>query len=167
VEETTAIVIFGAAVRPDGSPSPTLRRRVEAAYAFGAQHQPVLYVPTGAVGRYGPSEAQVMAELLNRLGVANQDILHEETGTNTMKSALAVSRLLKGHSGPIYAASSHYHLPRCCLLLRLAGCRARPCPPPAHGWQCYQWLREAVALPIDVLLMSFGRYRSPPNANRA
>ncbi len=159
-------MIFGAAVRPDGSPSPTLRLRVEAAAAFGGQHNPSHYIPTGAKGRYGPSEARVMADLLQDFGVPQERITLEETATNTLRSALAAARLLRqlsqSRNGKIYAASSLYHLPRCCLLLRLAGCPARPVPPPqANSPQAYGWLREAAALPVDVLIILLVRFWPP------
>src|SRR5205823_2589452 len=54
---TAAIIIFGAAVRPDGSASPTLRRRVEAAARLGARLEAPLYLPTGARGRFGAAES--------------------------------------------------------------------------------------------------------------
>ena len=85
------IVIFGAAVRPGGRPSTTLHRRVEAAAAFGARFADPLFVPTGGVGRFGPSEASVMAELLVSRGVPEERILLEETGTDTMSSVRAVA----------------------------------------------------------------------------
>ena len=74
-EHHQAIVIFGAAVRPDGSPSPTLRRRVEAAAAFGAGLPAPLYVPTGGKGRHGPAESAVMEALLREHGVPPERIL--------------------------------------------------------------------------------------------
>jgi uncharacterized SAM-binding protein YcdF (DUF218 family) len=154
---TTAIVIFGAAVRLDGSPSTTLRRRVEAAAAFGRTLPGVLYVPTGAVGRHGPSEASVMAELLKDLGVAAGQIVLEETATDTLSSVRAVRRLVAGRT--VYAATSAYHLPRCVALLRLAGVPARACPPPrvpaARSFR-RRWfwrLREGAALPYDAALV--------------
>ena len=87
------MVIFGAAVRPDGRPSTALRLRVEAAARFGealrARGQNPFYVPTGGVGRFGPSEAAVMSELLRSLGVCAGRIVTEETATNTISSARA------------------------------------------------------------------------------
>lgn len=126
------IVIFGAAVRPDGVPSQTLTRRVEAAAAFGARLPDPWYIPTGAVGRYGPSEASVMAQLLREAGVKPGRIVLEETGTDTLSSVRAVRRLRLSRSlrGRLYAATSFYHLPRCIMLLRLAGIPARPATPP-------------------------------------
>ena len=156
-----AIVIFGAAVRADGSPSTALLRRVEAAAAFGRLLDAPLYVPTGAAGRHGPPEAAVMADLLHGLGVPDACIVGDETATDTLSSVRAVARLLRarGHRGPVYAASHAYHLPRCLVLLWLAGLFARACPPPAgpasRHW-CKRWywrLREVPALPYDAALL--------------
>jgi uncharacterized SAM-binding protein YcdF (DUF218 family) len=156
-----AVVIFGAGVRPDGRPSPTLRRRVEAAFRFGQRLDAPVFVPTGGVGRYGASEASVMAGLLIELGVPPERILAEETAADTLASVRAVARLLAAHGlrGPLYAATSAYHLPRCLLLLRLAGLPARACPPPPHRaaarfrrrW--YWRLRELPAIPVDAAAM--------------
>jgi uncharacterized SAM-binding protein YcdF (DUF218 family) len=163
--ERAAIVIFGAAVRPDGQPSLTLRRRVAAAAQFGAGLERPLYLPTGAQGRFGPAEAEVMARLLLSLGVPPADILAETTGTDTFSSAVAMARLLHGHTGPVFAASSGYHLPRCVLLLRLAGLPARACPAPPFpaaanlGKRWYWRLREVPALPYDAVLMLWARLR--------
>lgn len=164
-EPHEAIVIFGAAVRPDGSPSPALRRRVEAAAAFGAGLRAPLYVPTGAKGRHGPAESAVMAALLRDLGAPPDRIAEEPTGTDTLSSVLACVALLRGrgHAGPVFAATSGYHLPRCLLLLRMAGLPARAVPPPEadpslpRRW--YWRLREAPALPYDAALMLTARLR--------
>lgn len=164
---SSAIVIFGAAVRPGGEPSGTMRRRVQAAVRFGSAQADALYVPTGGIGRYGPSEASLMAGLLRELGVPAARLLPEETGQDTLSSVLAVAALLRarGHAGPVYAATSAYHLPRCVLLLRLAGVAAHACPPPPgpasrdfrERW--YWRLREVPALPWDVALMLAARLR--------
>lgn len=153
------IVIFGAAVRPDGTASETLRRRVEAAARFGAGLPRPLFLPTGARGRFGEAESAVMAALLVRTGVPPGRIRQEPTGTDTLSSVRAVAVLLRemGHAGPVFAATSGYHLPRCLLLLRLAGFEARAVPPPraAAPWrQRWYWrLREVPAIPYDALLM--------------
>lgn len=162
------IVIFGAAVRPDGSASPTLRARVEAAARFGAGLRDPLYLPTGAQGRYGEAESAVMAGLLREeWGVPAGRIRQEPTGTDTLSSVLACAAILRGLGlgvgGPVWAATSGYHLPRCLLLLRLAGFAARPVPPPAArvGWgaRWYWRLREVPALPYDALLLGWARLR--------
>jgi vancomycin permeability regulator SanA len=156
-----AIVIFGAAVRADGGPSQTLRRRVMAAAAFGSTLTDPLYIPTGAQGRHGPPEAEVMARLLQDLGVPGPAIRPELTGTDTLSSARACAAMLRGHDGPVWAASSGYHLPRCVVLLRLFGLPARAAPPPeaSLGWRDRWWwrLREGAALPWDSALALWER----------
>ena len=162
----TPIIIFGAAVRPDGSPSPALRRRVEAAARFGAGQPDALYVPTGAKGRFGEVESLVMATQLRELGIPGRAILEEPTGTDTFSSVLACRALLRGldHGGAVFAATSRYHLPRCLLLLRLGGVPAQPVPIGASGnvglAQRWYWrLREVPAIPYDAALMLWERAR--------
>jgi uncharacterized SAM-binding protein YcdF (DUF218 family) len=152
------IIIFGAAVRPDGAPSETLQQRVEAATRFGKRFTRPLFIPTGAKGRHGDAEATVMARQLLDAGFSNEAIHQEQTGTDTLSSVRAVSGMVRGKS-PVYACTSAYHLPRCLVLLRLAGVRARGCPPPPvpaatrRSLRWYWRLRETPALPYDVLLM--------------
>ncbi len=164
----SAIVIFGAAVRPGGVPSRTLRRRVEAALAFGRTQEQPLYVPTGGLGKYPPAEADAMAELLMQAGVPDSAILRERTAHDTMSSVYAVRALLRGHDGPVYAATSAYHMARCVMLLRLAGVPARAAPTlhqPLYD-TAYWWLREIPAIPYDLLLILWGRFRGGNQAGR-
>ncbi len=159
------IIVFGAGLRPDGTPSPTLTRRIEAAIAFGRKWPTAVYLPTGGVGRYGPSEARAMADALQAAGISSNSILLEETAGDTLASVIACRAILRNrrHRGPVYAATSAYHLPRCLLLLRLAGLPARRVPPPAvaaaSNWRkrWYWRLREVPALPWDALLMLLKR----------
>jgi len=164
------IIIFGAAVRPDGRASQTLRHRVDAAARFGARFARPLFIPTGANGRYGDAEATVMARQLIDAGFTEGSIRQEATGTDTLSSVRAVIRMLDdgtngSHRPPVYACTSAYHLPRCLLLLRLAGLKARLCPPPnvpAATSQTRRWfwrLRETAALPYDALLMVWLRIK--------
>jgi len=134
---------------------------------FARRFAEPLFVPTGGVGRFAPSEASVMTDLLMAHGVPRGRILPEATGTDTLSSARAVAALLRQReiAAPMFAASSLYHLPRCLLLLRLMGLPARPAVPPivpaATGWwrRCYWWLREVPALPYDAALALLLRWR--------
>ncbi|MBK1657187.1 YdcF family protein [Paracraurococcus ruber] len=163
----TPIIIFGAAVRPDGGPSPAMQRRVAAAFRFGAGHPDALFIPTGAQGRFGEAESTIMARLLVALGESPERIREEPTGTDTLSSVRACRAMLAGmgHAGPVWAATSRFHLPRCVLLLRLAGLQARPVPIGASrgdtwGRRWYWRLREVPAVPYDAALMLWHRGRS-------
>ena len=95
-----------------------------------------------------------MAGLLAGFGVPPGQVALEETGTDTLSSALACARMLKGRPGPVRAATSGYHLPRCLMLLQLEGVPATGCPPPPRPpWAWYWRLRECAALPYDAVAM--------------
>ncbi|MGO3517917.1 MAG: YdcF family protein [Acetobacter cibinongensis] len=119
------MLVFGAALRPDGTPSPSLRNRVSAAVSFGQNVAQPLYLVTGGVPKNGQTEASVMADLLLQAGVESKNILLEPTASDTAASIKACSVVLRqiGHdkSSPIHFCTSTYHIPRCALLLRLAG----------------------------------------------
>ncbi len=163
-----AIIILGAAVRPDGTPSRALRERVQAARAWGErQSPPALYIPTGGIGRHGPAESEVMARLLRDAGIPDTRITQDPTATDTLESVLACIRLLRAmnHQGEVRIATHRYHLPRSLTLFRLAGVKARAVPPPAGPaatGQQRRWfwrLREIPALPYDAALVLWERVR--------
>lgn len=167
--DTVAIVIFGAAVHRGGRPSRMLTRRVQAAVAMGRTLDNPLYIPSGGVGQFHPSEAAVMRRVMLRMKVPADRIILEETATDTLGSVRAVRRLLEEHefSGTVYVATSKFHMARCMVLMRIAGFRALSCPPPrappsrrfAKRW--FWRLREIPAIPADaalaLLLRLFGR----------
>lgn len=136
-----------------------MRARVQAAVACGRRIGDAVFMPTGGQGRYGRVEAEVMTELLLEAGVSRERILPETTGTNTIRSARACARRLRGRGVRVYVATSAYHLVRCVLLLRLAGLRAYPCRPapvPASARWAKRWywrLREIPAVPVDTALI--------------
>ncbi|MDO9501287.1 YdcF family protein [Falsiroseomonas sp.] len=163
-----AIIILGAAVRQDGTASPALRARVQAARAWGErQMPPAIYIPTGAIGRHPPAESVAMAAILMQAGVPEARIHQEPTGTDTFSSVLACVALLRriGHRGEVRVATHRYHLPRSLLLFRLAGVPAHAVPPPAGPSETgaqrrWFWrMREVAALPYDAALMLWARLR--------
>ena len=82
-----------------------------------------------------------------------------------LRFLLASAALLRErrHAGPVFAATSGFHLPRCLLLLRMAGWPARAVQPPeadpSFPRRWYWRLREAPALPYDAALMLAARLR--------
>lgn len=154
-----AVIIFGAAVRPDGSASGVMQARVAAALRTGRRLADPIYVPTGGQGRFGSPEAVVMADLLSQAGVARDAIVQEPTAVNTLRSAVACARLLGPERRRVYVATSAYHMARCVLLLRLAGVRAWPGQMPdmaasrRWGKRWFWRLREVPAIPIDGALL--------------
>lgn len=155
------LVIFGAAVRPDGSASGSLARRVEGALAIAAKLPNHRFIATGGVGRYGDAEARVISALLIQAGVAAPDIIIEARARDTFESALFCHALLNQRDDVelVIPCSSSYHNPRCALLLRLLGYPVRlvrmSSERPHLGWRLWLTyvLKEVVVLPYDAALV--------------
>lgn len=151
------VIIFGAAVRPDGSPSGTLRRRVVAAVAYAEMAGPVRFLVTGGAVHNPPAEAIVMRRLLLDHGIAEQHVLVEDKARNTHESAVLCSAILTARDdvGSVAVCTSRYHMARCRMLLRLHGIPADPGAASEDAafvgpvGYAYAWLREILAFPLD------------------
>lgn len=158
----TLIVVFGAAVRADGTPSPTLARRVGYALAAAEAEPGAHLFCSGGQGRFGPPEATVMGRLL--AGQVPAERLHLDIESRdtleTVRAAAAFYR--KGGFDRLIAATDNYHDPRVRMLFALYGIRSRPIPFARRGPGRLMWrmrLREAAALPYDLLAGAAARWR--------
>lgn len=148
------IVVFGAAVRADGSPSPALARRIGYALAAAEAHPDAILFCSGAVGRHGPSEAAVMAALLApQLGA---DRLHlDERSVDTLQSVRAAARFMRTRGiSRCWSCTDGYHQPRVIMLFALYGIRARAIRFTIRGTRrnvARMHAREALALPYDLI----------------
>ncbi|PJE28983.1 DUF218 domain-containing protein [Pseudooceanicola antarcticus] len=127
-ETAVTAIVLGAAVRPDGTASPQLRRRtLHGAKLYHAGEVSRLAL-CGGVGRYGASEASVMADILRAEGVPEAALILEERSTDTItniSNALALCPDMK----EVVIVTAPYHAPRARLIARHLGLRARSsCP---------------------------------------
>ena len=152
-----AIIVAGCAVWPGGRPSPALERRVRHAVAlFDAGVAPRI-VLTGGVGRHGPAEAVVAAELCVALGVDPGVLIIEDRSTTTLENAACTVGMV---SGRLLVVSDAYHIHRCVRAFRRfhpgdvqgSGVAGGP-----KGRRAEQALREAVAVARHELRGSFAR----------
>lgn len=155
-------MLFGAAVRPDGSPSPTLARRVGYALAAAEAEPGATLFCSGGQGRFGPPEATVMGRLL--AGQVAPERLHLDTRSrDTLETVRAAAALYRaGGFDRLIAATDNYHDPRVRMLFALYGIRSRPIPFARRGRKRLMWkmrLREAAALPYDLVAGTFARWR--------
>lgn len=155
------LIIFGAAVRPNGTPSGTLQRRIEGALHASRDVADAWFVPTGGLGREGFVEAQVMAQRLRAGGAPAGRILVEGQALDTLQSVRLCHRLLaaRGDVDEVVVCTSAYHQFRCALLLAMLGYRVRRPPMPADlphvglaKWLTYAG-KELVSTPYDCILM--------------
>jgi len=158
--EHEVVVVFGAAVRPDGTPSGAMRRRIAAAKDY-AKNRAVIFLVTGGEGNYPPAEAVVMANLLRAEGILDHRIIQEDQSKSTLESVVNCTGIIRHLTGitRVMACSDAYHLPRCRVLLRLCGIKAGGIAAGsgrhAHSWRKWLWfhLREIPALPVDAILL--------------
>jgi len=143
------IVVLGARVDPDGSPSETLRARTEhAALLYRKGFAPKLLF-SGGIGTYGPSEASVAARHAQSLGIPAEDCLLEEDSHSTAENAAFTAKLISGKT--IIVVTDPYHLPRALELFRRQGVPATGSPvleAPRHrnaGSRIFWTLREVAA----------------------
>lgn len=162
------VLVFGAAVRPNGRPSAALRRRIRGAAAWARSHPRSIVMPTGSVGDYGPSEAKVIRNSLVAEGVSPRRIIMELNGRDTLESVRLCHKLIqrRGDCNRVVCCTSAYHQPRCALLLRLLGYRVIfPEIPTRRGHLSRLalgrlFLREMAALPYDAFLLLVGHEAS-------
>uniref|UniRef100_UPI0035CAFC55 YdcF family protein n=1 Tax=uncultured Sphingomonas sp. TaxID=158754 RepID=UPI0035CAFC55 len=152
--ERRLVVVFGAAVRSDGSASAALARRVGYAAAVAEADPRADLFLSGGIGTYPPSEAAVMAGLLRGTVSAERLVLDEVSG-DTLQTVLNAARYAQTHSyADICTCTDAYHQPRVKMLFGLMGFATRPVRMVARGpthLQAKMWIREIAAFPYDVL----------------
>ncbi len=120
------IVIFGAAVGPDGKPSAVLRHRLDAALQWAEGRSRVRFLVTGGLGDHPPAEAEAMRVYLMDRGIHDDIIMTEPEGRDTLSSSIRCVGLLKQKTDirSVVLCSSSFHLPRCWLIFRALGIAA-------------------------------------------
>jgi vancomycin permeability regulator SanA len=161
------IIVLGAAVWPDGQPSPALRSRVaHAVRLFHAGHGQRLLM-TGGLGKHPPAEARLMRQLALAAGVPDVAILVEEQAVSTLQSAAYCAPIVQQHGwSAALLVTDCYHLPRAVLTFRHFGVRAHGSAPPERPYARRRWkqwryrLREVLACVWYVIRLTVRR--SPP-----
>lgn len=116
-----AIIVLGAQVEADGSPSVQLEWRLSKALDLYKQ-QPMSMVVTGARGDNEPAtEASVMQAWLIARGVSPADIRMDESSFNTRENIKNAINLLPPGTLDVMIVTSDYHLPRSLQLARDLG----------------------------------------------
>lgn len=148
-------LLLGAAVRPDGTPSPTLRRRTLHAARLWREGRVTHVVCCGGTGRFPPSEAEVMRALLLAEGLPLDAILLEDRSTSTHENLLlALPILATLGAQEVVVVTDLTHAPRARLIARGLGLRATAASPPLRGAHPRTLLRQALReLPATLLAL--------------
>ena len=162
-ENYDAIIVLGAQVRPDGTPSVQLSWRLDAAAdAYGRKNVPV--VVCGAQGKDEPmAEATAMKQYLIGKGVAEEDILTDPDSFNTSQNLKNAGKLLESRPEvqKVLIVTSDYHVPRSLALAKDQGYEAyglgSPCKPEYwlknHAREALAWIKywgvKYLRLPLE------------------
>ena len=157
---------MGAAVAEDGTPSAAVLRRTRMALRVGARLDDPFYLPTGGALHGGPPEAHVIRRLLREAGVRPSRVLVEDRAEDTLQSVVRCAEIIRRvDPQAVIVCTDRFHVARCRSLFRLAGIPtvAPPSLPPPAPAGMQRWLmscvREAVALPLDAMLLLAARVR--------
>lgn len=162
--EPPLIVVFGAAVRADGSASPVLRRRIAFAAGAAVQNPQALIFCSGAKGRHGPSEASVIAHEVEK-SVSPERIHRDEASVDTLQTVVRATRFARSHGiARCIACTDRYHQPRVAMLFALCGMRSSPIAfprteTPGNRRWLYAHLREAAAIPYDLVAGGYAAWQ--------
>jgi uncharacterized SAM-binding protein YcdF (DUF218 family) len=155
------IIVLGAAVWPNGQPSPALRLRVAHAVQALRADQGRRLLMTGGMGKHPPAEAHLMRQLALDAGVTTSCILVEDRATSTLQSALRCSRILRQHGwSTALIVTDRYHLRRALLVFRSLGIQVCGSAPPSRRYSRKRWkrwfyrVRELFALAWYALLVT-------------
>lgn len=163
------VVVFGAAVAADGTPSAVLRHRLDAALQWAKGRPRVRFLVTGGLGDHPPTEAEAMRGYLIDRGIDGGTIMTEPKGVDTLSSSVLCIEILKRRSdvNSVVLCSSSFHLPRCWMIFRALGHTATTAAIRSDRTVLgrARWLRASVrecpALVWDVALALGRRLRCP------
>ena len=122
VAESDVIIVLGAQVKADGTPSVALERRLTAALESYREKRQIIIV-CGAQGGDEPrAEGDVMREWLLAQGVPETDVIAETSSFNTREN-LRYARAIMEERGLSQAlvVTSDYHVARALTLCRQEG----------------------------------------------
>lgn len=122
-----AILLLGVGLGENDQPTEEMRARVKAAAdAYREGHAPVIVACGGVTPGHHVSEADVMAELLDKEGVPQSAVLKEDKSQITIENMKFAANMLGGaKKRRVLVVTSDYHLRRAVLTAMRAGFRAR------------------------------------------
>lgn len=148
------VVVLGAQIYDDGSPSPVLRYRLDAALAYLQDNPRTQAVVSGGQGPNEPyPEARGMARYLQKHGIASERILQEPRSANTRQNITYSMALMDTPAPRVGIVTNNFHVYRAVRIARKAGL-AGACGIAAYSTPWYlpnNLLREGMGLVKDFL----------------
>lgn len=161
------IAILGCAIRSDGTLTPLLRGRVDAALDFARRQvektgRSVKFVPSGGQGSDEViSESEAMKRYLLQQGVPEEQILKEDRSVNTMQNVQFSKQVIEADTQDTYNAAfatTNYHVFRGYILSKKAGLQNAQGISAKTKWYFFPnaFLRELAGLVVDKKKLHIG-----------
>jgi uncharacterized SAM-binding protein YcdF (DUF218 family) len=156
VDTFDAAIVLGAMVRPDGSPSPALARRVAHAVRLIDDGRTGHLLMSGGAVRHAVPEAHVMRDLALAAGVPADRVHVEDLSVNTIGNALLSRPIVEARGWRrLLVVTDSCHMMRSLYTFHRLGVKVHPAPAwpetaPHLEWYM-AWLREAFALPWTII----------------
>ena len=111
------IIVLGAQVRPDGTPSTVLRYRLDAASAYLRENPGTRCIVSGGKGGNEPcSEAECMATYLCESGIDESRIVLEDRSRSTVENLRYSRELLASDTDRVGIVTNDFHVFRACSI---------------------------------------------------
>lgn len=115
-------VVPGNEVFADGSLSPRLKGRVDAALGLYRHGMVKQIIVSGGAGKSGVNEADAMGAYLLAAGLPQEAVVIHREGVNTRATASFAGQYMRERGlERAIAVSQFFHLPRTCMALKHAG----------------------------------------------
>ena len=143
------ILVLGAGLQPDGSPSPMLRERIDMGirlYEAGAAPKLLM---SGDHGRADHDEVNAMKDAAMADGIPSEDIFMDHAGFSTYDSLYRAEAIFGAER--VIIVTQAYHLPRALYIASRLGLEAVgiPCDTQRYAGQLYRDIREVLARDKD------------------
>ena len=120
-EGSDVILVLGAQVKPDGTPSVQLAYRLETALSSYLAHPQTVICCGGKAGQEPEAEGTVMRAWLIARGVPEGDVLAETASGSTKENFRNALAMLPEPPEQVLVVTSDYHLPRAMAIARDLG----------------------------------------------
>jgi len=165
-----AIVVFGSAVTPDGTPSDSLLRRLDTALTLARRDRVARVVVTGGSVAGPRAEGPFMARWLRKRGVAPNRIMVEPRARHTGENAsLVVPMLKRARADKVTLVTERYHMRRARFHMRNAlrdqgmlGTKllTHPAPDGRRGLaRLSGWIKESAKITRDAGFRAWGKVK--------
>ena len=148
------LVVLGAQVRPDGSPSTVLRYRLDTAADYLRENPSTRCIVSGGKGANEPcSEAEAMARYLESCGIDAARIELEDASTNTAENLRNSRALLADAGDAVGIVTNDFHVLRATRIAAKQGyAHAHGIAAPSDTWYVpNNVLREVFGVAKDFL----------------